>query len=47
MNKIQLLGKYPVSVVELADKFVISYLEAPVEAPNEVMASWVASLRKG
>jgi len=35
-----------ISVVELADKFVISYLEAPVEATNQVMAGWVAALRK-
>ena len=34
-----------VSVVELADKFVISYLEAPVEQVNQVMADWVGSLR--
>ncbi len=27
-----------ISVVELEDKFVISYLEAPVEAPNQVIA---------
>ncbi|MEA3273860.1 MAG: hypothetical protein U9Q81_00865 [Pseudomonadota bacterium] len=36
-----------ISVVELDEKFVISYLEAPVEAPNQVMAGWIESLRKG
>ena len=35
-----------ISVVELAGKFVISYLEAPVEAPNQVMAEWVDALRR-
>jgi hypothetical protein len=35
-----------ISVTELADKFVISYLEAPVEQVNQVMAEWVGSLRK-
>jgi len=35
-----------ISVVELVDKFVISYLEAPVEAPNQVMAGWIEALRK-
>jgi hypothetical protein len=35
-----------ISVVELADRFVISYLEAPVEATNQVMAGWVEALRK-
>lgn len=34
------------SVVELADRFVVSYLEAPVEGPNAVMAGWVEALRK-
>jgi hypothetical protein len=34
-----------ISVTELADKFVISYLEAPVEQANQVMADWVGSLR--
>lgn len=31
-----------ISVVELADKFVISYLEAP----NQVMAGWIEALCK-
>ena len=35
-----------VSVVELVDKFVISYLEAPVEQVNQLLADWVDSLRK-
>lgn len=35
-----------ISVVETGDKFVISYLEAPVEQANHVMADWVGSLRK-
>jgi hypothetical protein len=35
-----------ISVVELEDSFVISYLEAPVEAPNQVMAGWIEALRK-
>ena len=35
-----------ISVVETDDKFVISYLEAPVEQANQVMEDWVGSLRK-
>jgi len=35
-----------ISVVELEDKFVISFLEAPVDGPNQVMASWIEGLRK-
>ena len=35
-----------ISVVEFTDKFVISYLEAPVEATNQVMAGWIEALRK-
>ena len=35
------------SVVELEEKFVISFLEAPVEGPNKVMAGWIEGLRKG
>lgn len=33
-----------ISVTEMADKFVISYLEAPVEKANQVMADWIGSL---
>jgi len=36
-----------VSVVETDDRFVISWLEAPVEGPNQVIAGWVEALRKG
>jgi hypothetical protein len=36
-----------VSVVELEDKFIISFLEAPVEGPNQAMAGWIEGLRKG
>ena len=35
-----------VSIVETDDRFVISWLEAPVEAPNQVIAGWVESLRR-
>ncbi len=35
-----------VSVVKLADRFVISFLEAPVEKVNQVLADWVGSMRK-
>ncbi|MGE5152629.1 MAG: DUF6858 family protein [Bdellovibrio bacteriovorus] len=35
------------SVVETQDRFVISWLEAPVEGPNQIIAGWVESLRKG
>ncbi|MEJ2609899.1 MAG: hypothetical protein P8179_07330 [Candidatus Thiodiazotropha sp.] len=35
-----------ISVVELVDKFVISYLEAPVEKANQLMADWVGSLKQ-
>lgn len=35
-----------ISVVELDDRFVISYLEAPVEAPNQLMAGWVDALHR-
>lgn len=35
-----------ISVVELGDRFVISFLEAPVEAPNRLMAGWVEALRR-
>jgi hypothetical protein len=35
-----------ISVVEFEDRFVISYLEAPVEAPNQLMAGWIEELRK-
>ena len=34
-----------ISVVEMADKYVISFLEAPVEAVNELMSGWVESLK--
>jgi len=34
-----------VSVVELADRFMISHLEAPVEKVNQLLADWVGSLR--
>jgi hypothetical protein len=33
-----------ISVVEMPDKFVISFLEAPVEQVNELIGEWVASL---
>ncbi|MET0068311.1 MAG: DUF6858 family protein [Candidatus Thiodiazotropha sp.] len=32
------------SVVELADRFVISYLEAPVETANQLIAGWIEAL---
>jgi hypothetical protein len=35
-----------ISVTELVDKFVISYLEAPVETANQLMADWVGSLKQ-
>jgi hypothetical protein len=35
-----------VSVVELEDRFVISFLEAPVEKPNQVIAGWIEALRQ-
>ena len=35
-----------VSLVETDDRFVISWLEAPVEGPNQVVAGWVEALRK-
>jgi hypothetical protein len=35
-----------ISVAELVDKFVISYLEAPVETANQLMADWVGSLKQ-
>ena len=35
-----------VSVVELADQFVISHLEAPVEKVNRLLADWVETLRR-
>ncbi len=34
-----------VSVVEQADRFVISFLEAPVKKVNQVLADWVGSLK--
>jgi len=34
-----------ISVVELADRFVIGHLEAPVEKVNQLLADWVGSLR--
>jgi hypothetical protein len=34
-----------ISVAELVDKFVVTYLEAPVEAANQLMADWVDSLK--
>jgi len=34
-----------ISVTEMADRFVISYLEAPKEKANTVMAEWVGSLK--
>jgi hypothetical protein len=36
-----------ISVVELEDRIVISFLEAPVEGPNRVMAGRIEELRKG
>jgi hypothetical protein len=36
-----------ISVVEFEHRFVISYLEAPVESPNQIMARWIEALRKG
>lgn len=35
-----------ISVVEYDDRFVIAYLEAPAEGPNQAMAAWVAGLRR-
>jgi hypothetical protein len=35
-----------ISVVELVDKFVLSYLEAPVEMANQLMTDWIDSLKK-
>jgi hypothetical protein len=35
-----------ISVAELDDKFVISYLEAPVETANQLMAEWIDSLKR-
>lgn len=36
-----------VSVVETDDRFVISWLEALVEGPNQVITGWVEALGKG
>ncbi len=36
-----------VSMVETDDRFVLSWLEAPMEGPNQVIAGWVEALRKG
>jgi hypothetical protein len=36
-----------ISVVELEDRFIISFLEAPVQGPNQVMAGWIEGLGKG
>jgi hypothetical protein len=33
------------SVVEMDHKFVISYLEAPVETANQLMAGWIEGLK--
>jgi hypothetical protein len=41
------VGPRMISVVELADRFVVSYLEAPMEAPNQLMAGLVEALRGG
>lgn len=54
MKKISLLDRYPVYVVELpktetdveSTDQVIARLRAQVEAPNQVMAGWIAALRK-
>lgn len=35
-----------ISVVELDDKLVNSYLQTPMEAPNQIMAEWIEGLRK-
>jgi hypothetical protein len=34
-----------VSIVELEEKFVISFLEAPMEKPNQVISGWIEALR--
>jgi hypothetical protein len=34
-----------ISVAELEDKFVISFIEAPVETANQLIAGWVESLK--
>jgi hypothetical protein len=40
------VGPRTISVVERDDAFVISYLEAPMEAPNQLMEGLVGALRK-
>lgn len=35
-----------IGVTELADSFVINFMEAPGAMPNQVMQQWVSSLRK-
>jgi hypothetical protein len=34
-----------ISVAELEEKFVISFLEAPVDTANQLIAGWVESLK--
>jgi hypothetical protein len=34
-----------IAVNELADKFVVNFMEAPMEAPTNTMMAWVSSLK--
>lgn len=36
-----------IGVADLGDKFVVSFLEAPMKPANEAMEAWVKGLRRG
>jgi hypothetical protein len=48
LPKAEVLAVRPraIGVVEYADKFVITFLEAPVPMANEAMESWAKALRR-
>lgn len=35
-----------IAVNELSDKFVVNFMEAPMEAPTKTMVEWVSSIKK-
>jgi hypothetical protein len=51
MKQTILQEKYPVYVLDLpktyADRFVLSFLEAPMPAANTAMEGWARAFRRG
>ena len=45
MIKVEFLG--PIGIADMGEKFVISFMEAPMQPANEAMERWTRELRTG